>query len=200
MKVSREQANENRERILNVAAQLFREHGFDGVSVVDLMKGAGLTHGGFYGNFSSKEDLIAKTCARSLGRSADRWKRWKSESPETTLSRIVADYLSPAHRDAPGRGCALAALGSDMGRQGDAVRKTASKGAHDLIGVLAELLPGDTETEKEDQAMAAFASMVGAVMLARAVDDAGFSQRILQAVAVTLEKQAVAVKLQTPAV
>lgn len=200
MKVSREQANENRERILNVAAQLFREQGFDGVSVVDLMKGAGLTHGGFYGNFSSKEDLIAQTCARSLGRSADRWKRWKSESPETTLSRIVTDYLSPAHRDAPGKGCALAALGSDMARQGESVRKTASKGAHDLIGVLAELLPGDTEVEREDQAMAAFAGMVGAVMLARAVDDVEFSQRILLAVAASLEKQVDVVKLQEPAI
>ncbi|MFZ6759748.1 TetR/AcrR family transcriptional regulator [Undibacterium sp. Ji50W] len=194
MKVSREQANENRERILNVAAQLFREHGFDGVSVVDLMKGAGLTHGGFYGNFSSKEDLIAQTCARSLGRSAERWNKWKAETPETALSHIAAHYLSPAHRDAPGKGCALAALGTDMGRQSEAVRKTASKGARDLIGVLTSVLPGDTETEREDQAMGALASMVGAVILARAVDEPQFSQRILQAVTATLEKQTLVAK------
>lgn len=187
MKVSREQANENRQRILDVASQLFRERGYDGVSVVDLMKGAGLTHGGFYGNFSSKEDLIAQTCALSLGRSAERWKKWQTESPDTALSRIANDYLSPAHRDKPGRGCALAALGSDIARQKETVRKAADKGAHDLMAVLTDLLPGETKEKREDKAMLALASMVGAVMLARVAEDEGFSQRILAAVAAALE-------------
>ncbi|MFZ6711005.1 TetR/AcrR family transcriptional regulator [Undibacterium sp. TC9W] len=188
MKVSREQANENRQRILDVASQLFRERGYDGVSVVDLMKGAGLTHGGFYGNFSSKEDLIAQTCALSLGRSAERWKKWQTESPDTALSRIANDYLSPAHRDKPGGGCALAALGSDMARQNDTVRKVADKGAQDLMAVLTDLLPGGTKEKREAKAMQALASMVGAVVLARVAEDEGFSQRILQAVAAGLEQ------------
>lgn len=187
MKVSREQANENRQRILDVASQLFRERGYDGVSVVDLMKGAGLTHGGFYGNFSSKEDLIAQTCALSLGRSAERWKKWQAESPDTALSRIASDYLSPAHRDKPGRGCALAALGSDMARQNETVRKVADKGAHDLMTVLADLLPGETKEKREDKAMLALASMVGAVVLARVAEDENFSRRILGVVAAALE-------------
>ncbi|MCH8622158.1 TetR family transcriptional regulator [Undibacterium sp. TS12] len=186
MKVSREQANENRQRILDVASQLFRERGYDGVSVIDLMKGAGLTHGGFYGNFSSKEDLIAQTCALSLGRSAERWKKWQAESPDTALSHIASDYLSPAHRDKPGRGCTLAALGSDMARQSGPVRQAASKGAHELITVLAALLPGETAEQKEEKAMLAFASMVGAIVLARVEEDEEFSRRILSTVAAAL--------------
>ncbi|MFZ6657508.1 TetR/AcrR family transcriptional regulator [Undibacterium sp. TJN19] len=188
MKVSREQANENRERILDVAAQLFREHGFDGISVVDLMKGAGLTHGGFYGNFSSKEDLIAQTCTRTMTRSVERWNKLKAAAPETALSRIAESYLSPAHRDHPGQGCALAALGSDMSRQSPLVRSAATEGTRGLVDVLAKLLPGESEQAREDNAMVAFASMVGAVVLARAVDDKEFSQNILQAVADTLVK------------
>src|SRR5262245_24790993 len=109
MKVTREQAAENRERIVNTAARLFRERGFDGVGVADIMKGAGLTHGGFYGHFASKDDLAAEACARALEKSAMKWSAIL-DTDANPLDTIVASYLSEAHRDRPGSGCAIAAL------------------------------------------------------------------------------------------
>src|SRR4029453_19541751 len=108
MKVSREQAARNRERILDAAAQLFRERGFEGVGVADLMKEAGLTPGGFYGHFSSKEDLIAEASARALTRSLARWSELGERAPRDPLSAIAGVYLTGRHRDNPGTGCLLA--------------------------------------------------------------------------------------------
>ena len=126
MKVSREQAAKNRERILDAAAQLFRERGFEGIGVADLMNAAGLTHGGFYGHFSSKEDLIAQACARALERSHEKWTKRAQRAPDEALSSIARDYLSTRHRDDPGTGCFLAALGSEAARHGPGVRRTVS--------------------------------------------------------------------------
>ena len=123
MKVSREQAAQNRERIVEAAAQLFRERGFDGIGVADLMKEAGLTHGGFYGHFSSKEDLIAEASARALTRSLALWSKVAERAPGDPLSAIAGVYLTSRHRDDPGTGCLLAALGPDVSRQGPAVRR-----------------------------------------------------------------------------
>ena len=123
MKVSREQAAQNRERILDAAAQLFRERGFDGIGVADLMKEAGLTHGGFYGHFSSKDDLIAQASARELTRSLAHWSKVGERASGDRLSAIAALYLTSTHRDNPGAGCVLAALGPDVSRQGPAVRR-----------------------------------------------------------------------------
>src|SRR4051812_38748026 len=137
MKVSREQAAENRERILDVAAQLFRERGFDGIGVADLMKAAGLTHGGFYGHFSSKEDLVAQACARALTRSLDNWNRLADRAPDSPLSAITNSYLSTRHRDQPGAGCTLAALGPDISRQNPSVRRTVTEGVRHAVELLA---------------------------------------------------------------
>ena len=123
MKVSREQAAQNRERILDAAAQLFRERGFEGIGVADLMKEAGLTHGGFYGHFSSKDDLIAQASARELTRSLAHWSKVGERASGDRLSAIAAVYLTSTHRDNPGAGCVLAALGPDVSRQGPAVRR-----------------------------------------------------------------------------
>lgn len=189
MKVSREQAAENRERILDVAARLFRERGFDGIGVADLMKSAGLTHGGFYGHFSSKEDLMAQACARSLSGSLDKWNRLVKEAPDDPLSAITGDYLSVRHRDHPGRGCALTALGADIARLNPAVRQAVTVGVRSQIDVLAQLIPGKSKAVKHERALAAFASMVGAMVLARAVDDPALSAEILQAVSASLSKR-----------
>src|ERR1700681_3532545 len=102
MKVSREQTAENRERILDAAAQLFRERGFDGIGVADLMKSAGLTHGGFYGHFSSKEDLIAQACARAIADSLVVWNRRADRATESPFSAVTTGYLTTKHRDYPG--------------------------------------------------------------------------------------------------
>src|SRR5436309_11486102 len=107
MKVSREQAAQNRERIVETAAQLFRERGFEGIGVADLMKEAGLTHGGFYGHFGSKEELIAEASDRALAQSLARWDKLMARAPDDALSAIAKAYLNGTHRDDPGAGCLL---------------------------------------------------------------------------------------------
>jgi TetR/AcrR family transcriptional repressor of nem operon len=181
MRVSREQAAASRERILDTASRLFRERGLDGIGVADLMNGAGLTHGGFYGHFASKEELMAQACARALRASVQRWERIAEGDKREALSTIVKSYLSTRHRDSPGTGCALAMLGGDLARQAPAVRGTATGGVDELIGIFTRLMPGRTKAARRKQAMAAYSSMVGALVLARAVDDAKLSKEILAA-------------------
>ncbi len=182
MKVSREQAAQNRERILDAAARLFRERGFEGIGVADTMKAAGLTHGGFYGHFSSKEDLIAQACARAFSRSHQRWSRRAGSTPDDPLSSIIRSYLTPRHRDDPGTGCALAALGSDMARHGPGVRRAVTEGLRSAFNLLSGLVPGKSEAARRQKAISTYASLVGAMIMARAVGDPALSQEILDAV------------------
>ena len=182
MKVTREQAEQNRRRIVEVAAQLFRERGFDGVSVADLMGAAGLTHGGFYGQFSSKEDLMVEACTKAFHDTMQRWRERRDRSPDKALAAIASLYVSPGHRDHPGEGCVLPALGVDATRQGLPVRSVVTDAAKDLISLLAEVIPGRTAKARRQQALASCAAMVGAVVLARTVTDAALSDEILEAV------------------
>src|SRR3989440_12127595 len=112
MKVSREQAAQNRERIVEAAARLFRERGYEGIGVADIMKQAGLTHGGFYGHFKLKDSLAAEITARVLGRKG--WPERLTGTPNPSFAEVVRKYLSPRHREDAGQGCLLAALGSDV--------------------------------------------------------------------------------------
>src|SRR5436853_1230624 len=116
MRVTREQAVRTRERILDAAAQLFRERGFDGIGVADLMKAAGLTHGGFYGHFRSKGDLAAEACSRAMAGASEEWAALARMPRGDARAEIVKQYLTESHCDRPGKGCLLAALGSDVGR------------------------------------------------------------------------------------
>jgi len=183
MRVTREQAAQNRERVLDTAAKLFRERGFAGIGVADLMKSAGLTHGGFYGQFESKEDLMAQASARALEASLNRWHRLADRASASPLSAVTSAYLSSAHRDRPGDGCLLAALGAEASREGPAVRRAVTEGTRSYVEMLAGLVPGRSKDARRERALATFASMVGAIVLARAVDDAALSREILQAVA-----------------
>ena len=189
MKVSREQAAENRERIVQVAAKLFRERGFDGIGVADLMKAAGLTHGGFYGHFASKEDLAAEASGHALEELAQYWSAVIAKAPDAAFSTIVNRYLSEGHRDAPGRGCLVAALGSDLGRQARPVRRAVTDGVNAFIGQLMQLVPGKSKVARHRQALTDFAAMVGAVTIARAVDDPSLSKDVLDAVASALSER-----------
>jgi len=182
MRVSREKAAENRERILAVAGTLFREKGFDGIGLSEIMKGAGLTHGGFYGHFASKEDLAAEASRAALGRSARRWRQVVEQS-ERPLAAITDHYLSVVQRDAPGGACAFPALGAEAARQGGAVRASFTKGMEDLVGILAELAPGRTQAARRKRALAMFSTMVGAMLLARAVNEDTLSKEVLAAAA-----------------
>ncbi len=182
MKVSREQMAENRERILDAAAQLFRERGFAGIGVADLMKAAGLTHGGFYGHFGSKEELMAEASSRAMAQSLDQWQRIVARAPDQPVSAIAGTYLTTKHRDHPGKGCALASLGADAARQSSGVRQAIGQGFNAMVEVLARYLPGRTAAVKRERALAAYAGMVGALMLSRAVEDPELSEEILAAV------------------
>src|SRR5258708_820302 len=132
MKVTRQQVAKNRQRILEVAGKLFREKGFDGVSVADIMKGAGLTHGAFYGHFASKDDLAAQACANGVGKIQDTWTALAGDNPADQLGAIVSAYATPHHRDDLRGGCVLAALGADAVRQRGAVRRAFTEGFRSL--------------------------------------------------------------------
>ena len=181
MKVSREQAAENRARVIEVAGRLFRERGFDGIGVADIMRGAGLTHGGFYGQFASKDDLAAQACAQTLDRSVARWTQLAAG--EAPLTAIVTSYLLPSHRDAPGSGCAMSALSGGAARQPEAVRNAFTQALQSFAGVLSKLIPGASRAARRRKALATMAGLVGAVILSRAVNDAGLSDEILNAAA-----------------
>ena len=179
MKVTREQAAANRERILDTATRLFRERGFDGTGVADLMNEAGLTHGGFYGQFASKDALAGETCARSLQRSLERWTRRIGEEGSAGLSAILDAYLSTRHRDDPGSGCTLAALGADVGRGEASIRRSFTDGLAPMLEQVARAMPGRDKARRREAALSTVAAMVGAVVLARAVDDPRLSGEIL---------------------
>jgi TetR/AcrR family transcriptional regulator, transcriptional repressor for nem operon len=188
MRVSRVQAAQNRERILDVATRLFREHGIDGIGVADLMKSAGLTHGGFYGHFKSKEDLVAQACGRAVARMRDNWIRTMNHS-SAPLETLANEYLAAKHRDNAGRGCPLAALGSEIARQGSVTRHTVTEELKPFISYLSEIVQGRSASLRRERAIALYASLVGAVVIARIVDDLEFSNETLHAVANTIQGQ-----------
>ena len=175
MRVSKEKAAENRERILTEAARLFRERGLGGVGVDALADAAGLTHGGLYSQFGSKERLAAEALAHALAASAARSDKAKN------LPDFVDRYLSTAHRDAPGGGCALAALGCEVPRHAGAVRTSFTEGVRRMARRIGALLPATGHRDPEAEALATAATLVGALVLARAVNDPELSDQILTA-------------------
>ena len=181
VRVTREQAAANRDKVLDVAGTLFRERGFDGIGVADIMKRAGLTHGGFYGQFASKDDLAAETTARVLGKAG--WQERLTGKADPSFGDVVRAYLSPRHRDDPGTGCLMSAVGSDAARQPRAVRRAFTDGFRVRIDALVKLVPGRSQAGRRQKALATMAGLVGALILSRAVDDLALSDEILQATA-----------------
>jgi TetR/AcrR family transcriptional repressor of nem operon len=175
MRVTREKAAEHREKIVATAARLFRENGFDGVGLDAIMKRAGLTHGGFYRHFRSKNDLAAEAVAHGLATNAGR------QAGLPSLEALVSGYLSPKHRANLGNGCMIAALGSDMTRQGKKVRRALTAYVRAQIDRLAGWTDGSDGVARRRRAIATLAGMVGALILARAVEDAALSDEILAA-------------------
>jgi TetR/AcrR family transcriptional repressor of nem operon len=171
MKVSREKMAENRDRILDVASRLFREKGFDAVSVSEVMKAAGLTHGGFYGHFSSKDDLVAETIGHVLS---------NSDSRGVDLRSYLADYLAPRHRDNPAAGCPTAGLAADIRHQTTAARAAMTAGLRSQIERVTKALPDIDAEDRRRAAIGTWAAMVGAVILARAIDDRTLSDEVLE--------------------
>jgi TetR/AcrR family transcriptional repressor of nem operon len=196
MRVSRAKAAEHRDRIIDAAGALFRAKGFGGIGVVDIMKAADLTHGGFYGHFASKDDLVAQASRRTMARAAANWTKLVEAAPDSPYAALLEHYLSPKHRDDPGKGCAFAALGNDAARSGKVVRKAFAEGLAPLIDILAQSIPGKSipgksipgksipdksKAARRRKAVAAMATLVGALTLARAVEGAPLSDEMLEA-------------------
>src|SRR6202795_481557 len=186
MRVSREKAAEHRDRIIDAAGALFRAKGFGGIGVADIMKAADLTHGGFYGHFASKDDLVGEASRRIMARAAANWTKLVDAAPDNPYAALLAHYLSPKHRDDPGKGCAFAALGNDAARSSKIVRKAFSEGLAPLIDILAQSIPGKSTSGKSKaarrrKAVAAMATLVGALTMARAVEGTPLSDEMLQA-------------------
>ena len=185
LKVTREQVAKNRQRSLEVAGQLFREKGFDGVSVAEIMKSAGLTHGAFYGHFASKDDLAAQACVSCIAKTLDTWSALVSDNRADQLGAIVSDYATPRHRDDLRGGCVLAALGADAVRQRGAVRGVLTEGIRSIVAMLSMIAPGRSNVAQREKALATLAGLVGSVILARAADDPTLSDEILDAALAT---------------
>ena len=173
MRVSKEKAAANRGRILTEAARLFREHGLSGVGVDALTDAAGLTHGSLYSQFGSKERLAAEALSHARSISSARM------SDAATLDDYVTWYLSTDHRERRGDGCVIAALAGEIPRQGATIRRNFTDAVRAMAKQVASLMPG--RRKAEDEALPIVATMVGALMLARAVDDPKLSDRILAA-------------------
>jgi TetR/AcrR family transcriptional repressor of nem operon len=181
MRVSRQKATENRERIIDAASALFRANGFGGIGVADIMQAVDLTHGGFYGHFSSKDDLVAQACRKATAQAAANWQRTAATAPDDPYAALLTRYLQPRHRDEPGQGCVFAALGADAARRGAMVQTAFADGLEPLIDLLAESAPGRSTAERRRKGVAAMAGLVGALLLARAVGKGDFSDEILEA-------------------
>jgi TetR/AcrR family transcriptional repressor of nem operon len=184
MRVSREQAAHNRQKILTAATRLFRERGISATGVDAITADAGLTHGAVYSQFGSKEAIVTEAMREAQAGSRRLWQHLADRNgAKQAFATIVAQYLSRAHRDAAGRGCVVAALACEIARQPDRVRDAFTAELKEGLEYLAEMMKGDDSSHRRDEAIEAFATMVGALVLARAVNDERLSNRILEATA-----------------
>jgi len=174
MRKSREAAAETRKHIVRAAARKFREQGIVATGLADLMKAAGLTHGGVYKHFASKDQLVAEACADAV----DAAIAGMGMEAQPTINAAVAAYLSTRHRDDPASGCPLAAIGSELSRTDKKTREAATEGFKRLVAVLA----GKSKAQNAwRRALVAVATMIGAVTMSRVVTDPGLSAEILSA-------------------
>jgi TetR/AcrR family transcriptional repressor of nem operon len=173
-----ERKDESRKRILDAAGRLFRRDGVDRVGVDAVMHAAGLTHGGFYGHFRSKEALVGEVAVASLARAAARWERLAGEAGEAALETIVHSYLDPAHVAEAERGCVLTTIAPEVARRPEQ-RPALADAVRRMTAVLAQVMPGSDPVK----ARAALATMVGAVVLARLEDDPTEAAAVLAAAA-----------------
>jgi len=173
MRISKEQAAENRGRVIEAASTLFRERGFDGVAVADLMRAAGFTHGGFYNHFPTKEALAAEALTSAFDEMA------AVRTKAADMAEMLAGYLSRAARRAPGKTCPAAALAGDAARQPPPVRAAFAEGVEGMIESFAAQIDGP---DARTRSIALLARMVGGLMLSRGVpDDNPLAEEILQA-------------------
>ncbi|HXN56669.1 MAG TPA: helix-turn-helix domain-containing protein [Myxococcales bacterium] len=188
MRQTKDQTERNRQQILEAAERLFRERGFDGVGVADLMKAAGFTHGGFYNHFSSKDQLAAEASAAAFARTDAALAESLGRARPDGWKPYIRQYLSAGHRDDPAQGCTLAALAPDAARKGPQVQARFAEAIETVVGILTAYLARKRERGARAAAIRARAvqmlsEMVGAVVLSRAVAaaDPALSEEILAA-------------------
>lgn len=191
MRYGPDHSEKTKNRVVKIAAAQMRKRGPDNVGVADVMSRAGLTHGGFYSHFGSKDDLIAAAIDRMFEESRARFREWTQgkDRPEALRAYINA-YVSRAHRDKPENGCAIAALSNDIGRQGSKARAAYDAGVIGLAGAIGTLLPIEDDAKRRALALSMLAEMTGAVAAARAVGDASLSEEILSSARRSLRARA----------
>jgi TetR/AcrR family transcriptional regulator, transcriptional repressor for nem operon len=169
MRISKEKAAENREKVVAAAAKLLRERGLEGVGVDTLAQEAGLTHGAVYSHFKSKNELAAAAVRLALHQSMDEWlKLTEGFAGDEAFAQLLRAYVSRSHRDHPEIGCSIAAIGGDAKRAGDELREVFGDGVTQFIEILTSVSQGGTPAERRRAAIARGAAMVGAVIMSRA--------------------------------
>lgn len=184
MRISREKALENREKVVAAAAKLFRERGLAGVGIDALAEAAGLTHGAVYSHFGSKDELAAEAVRAALHQSMTDWLALtRGLSRAEALERLLKSYVSRSHRDHPESGCSVAALGGEANRSADELRDTLADGVARFIDIMSAVSDGATAAQRRRKAIVDGAAMVGAIVMARASSsDRSLSDEILKSV------------------
>jgi TetR/AcrR family transcriptional repressor of nem operon len=182
MRYSKEHKQETHARIVKKASVRLREKGAHGIGVADLMKEAGLTHGGFYAHFDSREALVIEAFAYAMDRSTERWRKVAEQTPpDKRLATIVESYLTPVHRDDPGHGCAVPTLGAEIARESPKTRKAFSAKLEQMIDMMADQVLDVPRKVARKQAIAALTTMMGTLVLSRIAGNGEFSDEILGA-------------------
>src|SRR5215510_10554406 len=182
MRYSKEHKQETHDRIVRKASVRLREKGAHGIGVADLMKEAGLTHGGFYAHFDSREALVIEAFNYAMNRATERWRKMAEETPpEKRFATIVESYLTALHRDDPGHGCAVPTLGPEIARESAKTRKAFAAKLDEMIEMMADQVPEVPRKAARQQAIAALSTMAGALVLSRVAGSGEFSEEILGA-------------------
>ena len=174
MRKSKEEAAETRARIIRKASKEFNQHGIAGTGLADVMKSAGLTHGGFYKHFQSKDELVAEALERGLEKS---FQAIEHSADERAIAELISEYLSPVHRDHFDDACPLPALGTELWRAGGKTRHKASEGVLRFVSLVEKHLKGLPAKDRKSRAHAIVAALVGSMMLSRIVTDSKLSDR-----------------------
>jgi TetR/AcrR family transcriptional repressor of nem operon len=184
---SQEEKSENHDRIVGIASKRFRENGLEGLSVADLMHEAGLTHGGFYRHFDSRDDLVAEAVGCALAQGGERAAAIVNSDHKSAFNVLVDAYLGESHRDDRGGGCAVAALAADVARSNEPARTAYTQQVRRYLDlILAALKRGEAEATRQ-QSVLTLSALVGALSLARAVNDEKLSLEILKSTARALK-------------
>jgi TetR/AcrR family transcriptional regulator, transcriptional repressor for nem operon len=191
MGYSKAQKTRTHKRIVSIASKRFREKGLAGLGIAELMKEAGLTVGGFYKHFGSRDDLVAEAVNSAFGGWQRRLDAAKSGGPSVPLAKLIDEYLNETHRDNPGSGCAFSALAPEIARSDKRTRSLTSEQVRGDVQLIATLLPGRDKRAARSRAILIFSALVGAMSLARAVSDEALSREILETVGELLKNSAV---------